>query len=79
MMARDCGTTTTVVSNWLINVRTRKWRPSIVKAFELKRPVDLLLEDSINIFDDNPLRELSDYEASQIMTHAPSNKRRKYY
>ena len=79
MMASDCGTTTTVVSNWLINARTRKWRPAIVKAFELKRPVDLLLEDSIHIFEDKPLRELTDYEASLIMTQAPSFKRRKYY
>eukprot|EP00523_Entomoneis_sp_CCMP467_P010490 CAMPEP_0168728892 /NCGR_PEP_ID=MMETSP0724-20121128/5916_1 /TAXON_ID=265536 /ORGANISM="Amphiprora sp., Strain CCMP467" /LENGTH=356 /DNA_ID=CAMNT_0008775747 /DNA_START=115 /DNA_END=1185 /DNA_ORIENTATION=- len=37
-MARDCGTSTTVVSNWLINARTRKWRPAIIKAVEQNRP-----------------------------------------
>jgi hypothetical protein len=74
-MARDCGVTTSVVNNWLINARTRRWRPAIVRAYELKRPADLLLEDSINIFDGNPVREMG-FEASQI--EAPSNKRRKY-
>ena len=76
-MASDCGTTTTVVSNWLINARTRKWRPAIVKAFELNRPVDLLLEDSINIFDGQPVRDMEYDEANQM--EATSSKRRKYH
>ena len=50
-MATENGTTETIISNWLINARTRKWRPSIVKAFELGRPADMLMEDSIRIFD----------------------------
>jgi hypothetical protein len=50
-MAAENGTTETIISNWLINARTRKWRPSIVKAFELGRPADMLMEDSIRIFD----------------------------
>jgi len=79
MMANDCGKTITVVSNWLINARTRKWRPSIVKAFELKRPANLLLEDSINLFDGEPLRDLTEYEASQVESQVPVNKRRKCY
>jgi hypothetical protein len=58
-MANDCGTTTKVISNWLINARTRKWRPAIEKAIEANRPSQLLLEDSLNIFDEKPLRELS--------------------
>jgi hypothetical protein len=57
-MARDCGTTPTIVSNWLINARTRKWRPAIIKATDLNRPSELLLEDSIRIFDGRPLRPL---------------------
>jgi hypothetical protein len=57
-MARDCGTTSTIVSNWLINARTRKWRPAIIKATNLSRPSELLLEDSIRIFDGRPLRPL---------------------
>lgn len=76
MMARDCGVTTSVINNWLINARTRKWRPAIVKAYELKRPANLLLEDSINIFDGQPVREMVDFEASQIPVS--SNKRMKY-
>lgn len=49
-MARECDTTTTVVSNWLINARTRKWRPAIVKASALNRPADCLLPDSLRLF-----------------------------
>merc|ERR1712157_399177 len=32
--------TTYVISNWLINARTRKWRPAIVKAHQLARPAE---------------------------------------
>lgn len=52
------GTTHTIVSNWLINARTRKWRPAIVKAFEMGRPADMLKEDSINVFERKRLRKL---------------------
>lgn len=82
MMSDECGKTVTVVSNWLINARTRKWRPSIVKAFELKRPANLLLEDSINLFEGKPLRDLTEYEESQVSPvdrQLPPNKRRKCY
>lgn len=57
-MAKACGTSKTVVNNWLINSRTRKWRPAIAKAYELGRPTVLLKEDSIHIFDGKPVREL---------------------
>lgn len=57
-MAADCNTTTTIVSNWLINARTRKWRPAIIKATQLNRPAEMLLEDSINIFEGKPVRDL---------------------
>lgn len=55
-MAQHCGTTTKIISNWLINARTRKWRPAIQKACNLGRPADMLLEDSINFFDGAPIR-----------------------
>ena len=58
-MAAQCGTTIPVISNWLINARTRKWRPAIIKATELGRPSDLLQEDSINIFEGKPVREIT--------------------
>lgn len=64
VMATHCATTIQVISNWLINARTRKWRPAIIKASELGRPADLLLEDSINIFDGKPLREINPIEFS---------------
>ena len=58
-MANHCGTTNQVISNWLINARTRKWRPAIIKATELGRPADMLLEDSINIFDGKSVRPIA--------------------
>jgi Homeobox KN domain len=59
-LAAECGVTTTVVSNWLINARTRKWRPAIVKATNLEdRPSSMLLEDSIRIFQGRPLRAVA--------------------
>jgi hypothetical protein len=61
-MAEECGSSPTVVGNWLINARTRKWRPAIVKAFDMNRPADLLLEDSINIFSGRPVREIGFFE-----------------
>jgi hypothetical protein len=57
-IANSCGCHPSVVSNWLINARTRKWRPAIVKAFENKRPASYLHEDSMNIFDGKPLRSI---------------------
>jgi hypothetical protein len=57
-MARECGASKTVVNNWLINSRTRKWRPAIAKACALGRPTFLLKEDSIHIFDGKPVQEL---------------------
>ena len=51
-MASDCGTSVQVIINWLINVRSRKWRPAIAQAAALARPSDMLLEVSIRIFDD---------------------------
>ena len=61
-LADQCGTTPTVVSNWLINARTRKWRPAIVKATSLHRPSDMLLEDSLCIFDGRSVRDLDGEE-----------------
>ena len=57
-MARHSGTTTKVISNWLDNARTRKWRPAIQQAYDLNRPPHMLLEDSLNIFDGYPIREV---------------------
>ena len=74
-MAAACDTTSTVVGNWLINARTRKWRPAIVKAFEMGRPADLLLEDSLNVFDGQPLRDLAPGENTEFYPAAKRTKR----
>jgi hypothetical protein len=71
-MAHICGCAPTVVSNWLINARTRKWRPAIVKAYEMGRPAHLLLEDSINIFSGQPVRDIG---MSGRQDASPNNKR----
>jgi Homeobox KN domain len=57
-MAAATGSSTEVISNWLINARTRKWRPALRKALALNRPASYLLEDSLNIFDRKPVRAL---------------------
>lgn len=77
-IASDCDTTPTVVSNWLINARTRKWRPALQKAFKLKRPADLLQEDSIRIFEGNPVRNLDDDGDATCDMIPPANKRRRH-
>lgn len=62
-LAGECGgdVTPSQVSNWLINARTRKWRPAIVQASSLAhRPSHMLLHDSIHLFDGKPIRELKD-------------------
>ena len=73
-LARVCGTTTQTIYTWLVNARTRKWRPAIEKAFEMKRPAELLLEDSIQIFNGEPVRKLEDAE---VATSPNKKKRRK--
>jgi len=57
-ISQELGTDSTVVNNWLINARTRKWRPAIKKAYELGRPSNHLLEDSKNIYDGKPVQSL---------------------
>jgi hypothetical protein len=64
-MASDCETTQTVVSNWLINARTRKWRPAIVKACDMRRPAHLLRKDSMAIFAGHEVADLNDISRSE--------------
>ncbi len=51
VMAMKCGTLPKVITNWLVNARTRKWRNAIEKAILLNRTSDHLWDDSIDIFD----------------------------
>lgn len=61
-LAASCGTDSKVVRHWLINARTRKWRPALEKACAMRRPPELLLEDSINLFHKRPVRKLLESE-----------------
>ncbi len=54
------------VTNWLVNARTRKWRPSIQEAFDLKRPTFMLLEDSISIFEGRPLMTIPGWDGDSF-------------
>ena len=54
------------INNWLVNIRTRKWRPSIADAFDAKRPAALLLEDSVRVFDEKKLRSIKGWDASKV-------------
>ena len=56
-MAPDCGRSSIVVGNCLVNVRIRKWRPAIIKAYEIGRPAEMLREDAIAIFDGIQVRK----------------------
>jgi Homeobox KN domain len=49
-LATACNTTTQVINNWLINARTRKWRPALQNAFQMRRPVRCLRDDSVKFF-----------------------------
>ena len=75
-MAAHCGTTPTIIGNWLINTRTRKWRPAIVKAMQLNRLAAYLLEDSLCFFDGRPVRPLNEMSRTgysvSVVTHQPS-------
>jgi Homeobox KN domain len=64
-IASDCKTTKTVMSNWLINARTRKWRPAIVDACKLRRPARLLGKDSLAIFAGQDVADLNDILRSE--------------
>lgn len=46
------GTSSSIVNNWLINARTRKWRPAISKAYKNGGTSDALLKESIGIFEE---------------------------
>ena len=72
-LAEECGSIPAVVGNWLINARTRKWRPAIVKAYDMNRPADLLLEDSINIFSGRPVHEIGFFEEMEPPTKRSRN------
>ena len=54
------------ISNWLVNSRTRRWRPCIQKAFDAKRPAHLLLEDSLRIFEGKELRTLPGWDGDAL-------------
>ena len=49
-LATACNTTTQAINNWLINARTRKWRPALQMAFQMRRPVRCLRDDSVRVF-----------------------------
>jgi len=50
-MSNDTGVSMKKVNNWLINARTRKWRPAINYAHRLNRPVAMLKDDAIAYWD----------------------------
>jgi Homeobox KN domain len=64
-LAYETGENVHVVNTWLVNARSRRWRPAVLKAFELGRPSEHLLEDSINIFEDKPLRPVHEVTSTE--------------
>lgn len=54
------------MNNWLVNCRVRKWRPAIQAAYDMCRPVSMLLEDSTAIFQGKDVRPLPFWDNSLI-------------
>lgn len=54
------------VTNWLVNARTRRWRPSLEAAFDQKRPAALLLEDSLHIYEGTAPRPLAGWDGAAL-------------
>ena len=67
-LAKECGVSKAMIGTWLINARSRKWRPAIMQAYDLGRPAETLLEDSIRIYDNEPLRALCEEDNSRKRT-----------
>lgn len=65
-LAYETGENVHVVNTWLVNARSRRWRPAVLRAFELGRPSEYLLEDSINLFEDRPLRPIHHQEMIHV-------------
>ena len=60
--------TTEKINTWLVNTRTRKWRPAIEKAFDLRRPVSLLTEDSIRLYEGKEVRPLEGWNSDSLFS-----------
>jgi len=61
-LAMSCNTTIQVISTWLINARTRKWRSAIQEAYQMGRPAQFLREDSLKIFEEADFRRIPDFQ-----------------
>jgi hypothetical protein len=72
-LAYETGENVHVVNTWLVNARSRRWRPAVQKAFELGRPSEYLLEDSINLFEDRPLRSIQQINVTESSKRARIN------
>ena len=59
------------INNWLVNARTRKWRPAIEDAFNAKRPAALLLEDSIRTLGGEELRPIDYWDGKALFASHP--------
>ena len=59
------------MSNWLVNNRTRRWRPALQDAFDGRRPAALLYEDSKRIYEEIPLRPLVNWDSYRLFTFNP--------
>jgi len=59
------------MSNWLVNNRTRRWRPALQDAFDGRRPAALLYEDSKRIYEEIPLRPLVNWDSYRLFMFDP--------
>ena len=59
------------IQTWLVNNRTRRWRPSLEEAFDNKRPAILLLEDGMRLFSDETLRPVHGWNGDTLFASDP--------
>ena len=54
------------IQTWLVNNRTRRWRPTLELAFNAKRPAILLFEDSIRLFNNEKRRPIKNWDGDMF-------------
>ena len=57
------------ISTWLLNIRSRQWRPAVEEAFDGKRPALLLMEDSLRIFKGHELRPVIGWDSDTFFAN----------
>jgi hypothetical protein len=66
-IAQACLSTPTVIQKWLVHARKYKWGPALQMAQAMKRPSSMLLEDSLNLMQGMPVRNLKKNHSDKLI------------